>query len=772
MDNKIFILDGGLGTMLHNFGVTSSPELVQLNNPEILFEIHKQYIDSGSQIICANTFTANRIKIKDNLLKDVIEKGIQIAKKAATNNVKVALDIGPIGQMLEPNGMITFEEAYDIFKEIILIGKDADLILIETMSDLYEVKAAVLAAKENSNKPVFVSMTFEQDQRTFLGVSLSEMVAVLEGLSVDAIGLNCSLGPTELSIIAKNLLELTKLPVIFKPNAGLPDPKTGEYIFDIKDFVEASKMLYSLGCSGFGGCCGTTPLFIKKLSDSIKGKQVIERKHSTQTILTSGTKSVVVDNVTIIGERINPTGKKILKDAIKNSNFDYIIKQALEQIEAGAKILDVNISVPEVNEKEFMPKVIKALQSVVDVPLQIDSPNKDAIESGLRVYNGKALVNSVNGKQKILDEILPIVKKYGAAVVGLTLDENGIPKTANERYLIAEKIYNNALKHGINKEDIFIDCLTLTASASQEEVLETLKAIELVKKNLGLKTVLGVSNVSFGLPNRELINSTFLSMALYAGLDLPIINPNIKIMTDTIDVYNVLLNKDVSCKNYIAKNQASITKPKAETNYTIELAILNGLKDESIKITKQLLKTYDEMTIIEQFLMKSLDIVGDKFEKGELFLPSLLQSAVAAQGAFDTVKESLILKGTKESSKGKIILATVEGDIHDIGKNIVKVILSNYGYDIIDLGKDVSINLVVETAKRENASLIGLSALMTTTLKNMEQTIIALKQNNITSKIVVGGAVLTESYAKTIGADYYAKDAKSAVDIAKEVFFK
>ncbi len=772
--NKILILDGAMGTMLQKNEISEIPELLSIKNPDLIYNIHKSYLDSGSDIIYSNTFGANRYKLEGHSVKEIVEASVKIAKSAAISESKnkfVALDIGPIGQMLEPNGNLTFEDAIEIFKEIILAGKDADLIVIETMTDLYEVKAAVIAAKENSDKPIMVTMTLEENQRTFLGCSLDEIVNTLDNIGIDAIGLNCSLGPVELRPLVKSLREKSELPIIIKPNAGLPDPLTGEYSITPAKFAEVLNEFYENGVTIFGGCCGTSPEFISVIQN-FKNRETKKRDIEKIPAICSSTKTVYLDSVRIIGERINPTGKKLLKEAIKSKNIDYIIKQAVEQIEAGADILDVNIGMPDINEKEFMPLIIKALQKVVDVPLQIDSSDPEVLEAGLRVYNGKAIVNSVNGKKSTLEKILPVVKKYNAAVVGLTLDESGIPSSAQERFEIAERILNSALEFGIKKEDIYIDCLTLTASAQAKDVLETIKALRMVKEKLGLKTVLGVSNVSFGLPNRELINNTFLAMALGAGLDLPIINPNINSVMNTIHAFNVLANKDISAKKYInifSAETTPVTQKKAEL-LDLETAVIMGLSEESKKSATELLKTLDEFYIIDKILIKALDIVGQKFEKNELFLPQLLLSAEAAQAAFDVIKEKISLKGDKNISKGKIILATVKGDIHDIGKNIVKVLLQNYGYEVIDLGKDVSTEKILEEATQKDVKFIGLSALMTTTLKNMQSTIENIRKSGHTCKIVVGGAVLTEEYSKKIGADYYAKDAKSAIDIAKIIF--
>jgi 5-methyltetrahydrofolate--homocysteine methyltransferase len=780
LNKQTLILDGAMGTMLQNVGLPagSLPELLSLTNPDIVYNIHKAYIDAGSDIIYSNTFGANPYKLSGSghTTKEIVSRSIEIAKSAASDKY-VALDIGPIGQLLEPNGLLTFEDAIDIFKEIMAAGENADLIAIETMADLYEVKAAIIASKEvfmGTQKPVFVTMTIEENKRTFLGCSLDEIACYLNAAGVDAIGLNCSLGPVELKPIIEGLCKKTSLPVILKPNAGLPDPITGQYNIGAEMFSSLLNEIYFKGVSIFGGCCGTTPDYIKAIAHNLKGRAIVPRGVYEKPAVCSSTKTVYLDSVKLIGERINPTGKKLLKEAIKTKNMGYIIKQGLAQVDSGADILDVNIGLPEIDEAGLIPIVIKSLQKTIDSPLQIDSSDVGALEAGLRVYNGKPIVNSVNGDSENLDKILPLVKKYGSAVIGLTLDKNGIPESAEGRYKIAEKILNAALSHAIKKEDVYIDCLTLTASAQQKEVMETIKAVRLIKEGLGLKTVLGVSNVSFGLPNRELINSAFLTMALANGLDLPIINPNNKTIMDYVHAYKVLSNSDVSAEAYIKKfsvnalsDGAPVDPGQTKGIMSLNSAIISGIPMEAEIATKELLKTESELNIVDSYLIKALDIVGKKFEAGELFLPQLLLSAEAAQSAFETLKNNMALNGTTAAPKGKIILATVKGDIHDIGKNIVKALLQNYGYEIFDLGKDVPPEEITKCAISNNIKLIGLSALMTTTIKNMQETIYALRKSGHDCKIVVGGAVLTEEYAKMIGADYYAKDAMATVDIAR-----
>ncbi|MDD3429968.1 MAG: homocysteine S-methyltransferase family protein [Oscillospiraceae bacterium] len=777
LTDKMVILDGAMGTMLQRSGLQlgKRPELLNLEQPTHITEIHKQYAHAGAQIIYANTFGANAHKLQglDYSVEEVIFAGIKAAK--AVEGVQVALDIGPIGQLLEPTGTLPFEEAEALYTQMIKAGvlAGADLIIFETMTDLYEVKAAVLAAKAHSTLPVWVSMTFEENGRTFTGCSVEAMAATLQGLGVDALGINCSLGPKEIYPLAKRLCSATALPVFIKANAGLPNLSTNEYDIDAEMFCEQMEDFAKLGIFAMGGCCGTTPAYIKKLSEKYWGKAVQQRVITPKSVVCTSTNVVEIEGVTIIGERINPTGKKQFKQALLNKDYDYIMAQAIAQIDAGANILDVNVGMPEVDEKAMMVEVIKRLQAITDLPLQIDSSDADVIEAALHIYNGKAIVNSVNGEQKKLDEILPIVKKYGAAVVGLTLDENGIPAKAQQRFEIAQRILNTALQYGICKEDVYIDCLTLTASAQQEAVTETLKAVKMVKEQLGLHTVLGVSNISFGLPNRELINSTFLTLAMQNGLDLPIMNPNVKTMMDTVFAFNVLYNRDKNSVNYIERFPAAAactpTPQAAPVEGDITLAIKKGLKAEARQLAYTCLEQMDELDLVNRLLIPALDEVGTAFEKGTMFLPQLIQSANAAQAAFDVVKEKIAKKGGESVSKGKIVIATVKGDIHDIGKNIVKVILENYGYQMIDLGRDVPIEKVVETVKQEKVKLVGLSALMTTTLKSMEETIAALRAENLPCKVFVGGAVLTPEYALQIGADFYAKDAKQSVDIAKKV---
>lgn len=773
------LLDGGMGTMLQSKGAETGkiPELLNINASETIMDIHRLYVESGSDIIYANTFGANRFKLRNSgyTVEQVVSAGVENARKAASGRALIALDIGPIGQLLEPSGTLSFEEAYDCFREIVLAGKDADVIVIETMTDLYEVKAAVLAAKENSDKPVLVTMTFEENMRTFTGVSPECMAAVLEGLGVDALGVNCSLGPAELFPVLDKICSLTPLPVIAKPNAGLPDPVTGEFSVTPEEFAESAVRLAEAGVSIFGGCCGTTPEHIAAVAEALSGKERTLRTINRRSAVCSAVKYVEIDGPRVIGERINPTGKKRFKEALIANDIDYILSQAVEQVNAGAEILDVNVGLPEIDEKSMMTSAVKAIQAVCDAPLQLDSTRPDVLEAGLRIYNGKPIVNSVNGEDESLDAILPLVKKYGAAVVGLTLDKQGIPKTADGRFAIAEKILRRAMEYGIPREDVYIDCLTLTASAEQDGVMETLNALRRVKSELGLKTVLGVSNISFGLPNRELITRTFLTMALHSGLDLPIINPNIDSIIGAVRAYRLLSGIDRNSAEFIsiyAQDAAASAPVKTDEKSAPDLvyAVENGLKAEAVKSASAMLENTDPMEIINGSLIPALDAAGEKFEKGKIFLPQLILTAGAAQACFEIIREKLSADGAETASKGKIVLATVKGDIHDIGKNIVKVLLESYGFTVIDLGKDVAPEAVVNAAVENNVKLVGLSALMTTTLGAMAETVALLKEKYPECRIVVGGAVLTEAYAKQIGADFYAKDAKQTVDIASSVY--
>lgn len=786
LNQKNFILlDGATGTLIQKSGVKYDhvPEVLNITHPELIESFHRRYIDAGSDIVYANTFGANAYKLQDSgySVEEIIGAGVKIARKAVEGtDALVALDIGPIGQLLEPAGSMKFDEAYEYYKQQILAGKDANVIVFETMTDLYELKAAVLAAKENCDKPILTTMTFERNGRTFTGVSPACAAVTLTGLGVDALGVNCSLGPDELEPVVSEMSKYTNLPLVIKANAGLPDPNSNEYNIMPDKFAECVCSLLKYGVKVIGGCCGTNPDYIAKIKSEVADREYQPQTKSVDTTVCSSTTVVEINGPRIIGERINPTGKKLFKQALVENNIDYILTQALSQVQGGAEILDVNVGHPEIDEKKMMVRVLKAIQSVCDVPLQIDSTKPEVIEAGLRYYNGKPILNSVNGEEQSLATVLPLVKKYGASVVGLALDENGIPKTAEGRFEIAKRIVERAEAVGIDRKDVYIDCLTLTVSAEQAACRQTLEALHRVKTELGCKTCLGVSNISFGLPNRELVNRTFLTMAMEQGLDLPIINPNVESMTGAVRAFRVLNGIDKNSLEFInAYNDAVPAAPvkKADSNVDIFAAVYNGLKNEGAAATAKLLETTDAMQVVNEMLIPALDRVGEDFEKNKIFLPQLIQSANTAQECFDVIKKHLTKTSGTPVSKGKIIVATVKGDIHDIGKNIVKVLLDNYGYTVVDLGRDVDPQLIVDTAVEQNITMIGLSALMTTTLKSMEDTIRLVREckelqnpdGSSKCTIFVGGAVLTKDYAMKIGADYYCRDAKESVDTAKLV---
>lgn len=779
MENDIILLDGAMGTMLQAAGlpVDELPEVWNLTEPDVVADIQRRYVEAGSRVLYTNTFGANRLKAArcGYSVAELVAGGVRCARMAAgEEKVRVALDIGPIGQLLEPLGTLRFEEAYELFREQVVAGAEAgaDLIAIETMSDLYEVKAAVLAAKENCDLPVWVTMTFEQSGRTFVGATVSAMALTLTGLGVDAMGFNCSLGPRELLPLVEELRQWTDKPLILKPNAGLPDPATGEY--GISGAAFARDMLASLpfGVQILGGCCGTRPDFIRDLAVVLRDKTAAAPGPAVRHGVCSGRRTAELSGVRVIGERINPTGKKRFQQALRENDIDYILERAIEQQDAGADILDVNVGLPGIDEPAMMTRVVKALQSVTDLPLQIDSSDPAAIEAGLRAVNGKAIVNSVNGRREALDAVLPLCKKYGAAVVGLCMDDDGIPADWRGRAAIARRILDAALAYGIPREDIYIDCLTLTVSVQQEQARETLRALRWVKEELGLHTVLGVSNISFGLPARETITANFLTQALCAGLDLPILNPNLQAVMDAVAAYRVLSGEDRGSAAYIERfsmrpESGPVLLP--ESGLSIEDAILRGLGGETARLTVKALMERDELSVINELLIPALDKVGERYEKQEIFLPQLISAANAACEGFELIKARIAGRGGRPMSRGKVVLATVHGDIHDIGKNIVRVVLENYGYTVVDLGRDVPAQEIVDAVVREKAGLVGLSALMTTTVLSMAETIKAIRQSGSDCRIMVGGAVLTEDYAMQIGADYYAKDAKQSADIAKKV---
>lgn len=775
LNKEVLVFDGGFGSQLQARGMKAGeiPEYYNIDHPDIIIDIHKQYLKAGADFITTNTFGANPLKLEQHQYsyKEVILKAVENAKKARDSidrECYIAFDIGPIGKLMEPMGTLSFDDVYQSVQQMIeLIKDDVDVILLETMTDIYEIKASVLAIKETCDLPIFVTMTFEANHRSLSGCDPLTMVNVLEGLKVDALGMNCSLGPKEMSPIILSLLESTSLPVIVQPNAGLPvliDGKT-TYQMDAQQFVEQAIPLVEKGIAIIGGCCGTNPDFIRLLKEIVP-KNVTPRTIERKTRVSSGTTTVEFGHhVVVCGERLNPTGKKKLKTALKEERYDELIVEGIKQEQAGAHVLDVNVGLPGIDEVKVMKHVIKLLQEVIQLPLQIDSSNFEAIEQACRYYNGKPLINSVNGKDETMEAIFPVVQKYGGVVIGLTLDENGIPLTAKERFEIAKKIINKAKEYHIPKKDIIIDCLVLTASAQQKEVMETVKAVSMVK-TLGVHTVLGVSNVSFGLPNRPLLNKTFLAMALSAGLDLPIINPLDQELMNTIDAFNVLYNYDQDASTYIAhQSQVQVVTQKT-SSFSLEDVVMHGMKDEVKKATEDLLKEKDGLTIINEILIPALNKIGKDYETGKIFLPQLIQSAEASKIAFEIIKQTFT---SADTTKGPVLIATVHGDIHDIGKNIVKVVCESYGFKMIDLGKDVSKEAILEAYYKYQPKAIGLSALMTTTVVSMEETITLLKQVDNMCPIFVGGAVLTQDIADDIHADYYAKDAMASVNILNKI---
>ena len=796
--SNTILLDGGMGTMLQAAGLKlgACPEELNITDPALIEGIHAQYAAAGSRIVNANTFGASAHKLAGSTytLEQVITAGIENCKRAcAPYGALTALDVGPLGELLEPSGTLAFEDAVAEYARIVKAGEaaGADLIFFETYTDLYELKAALLAAKENTHLPILASMSFEAGGRTFTGCTVESFAATARGLGADAVGINCSLGPKEIFPMAKRLAEAVpgNFPVFVKPNAGLPRADGSGYDITPQLFALQMKPYRELHLFAAGGCCGTTPEFIKLLNGTFAGCTPGRPAHRMPSVLCTPVDTVTVDGITVVGERINPTGKKRFQQALREGDMNYVLEQAVSQAEAGAQILDVNVGAPGVDEPVLMEQVVKALQSVTSLPLQLDSSNVEALARGLRVYNGKPIVNSTNGEPEKLAAILPLCKKYGAAIVGLAIDEKGIQPKAADRVAIARRITEAALAAGIPREDIYIDCLTLTASAQQEDVLATVQALEACKKELGVRTVLGVSNISFGLPCRAYLNTTFLTMAMYAGLDLAIMNPSSEEMMAAVYAYNVLTNRDKQSTKYIerfadrvpastALAQAAKAAPAAsaaEAELTgpyaaLMKAVEKGLKGDAAAHTRALLAEKQPLEVVDEALIPALDIVGAKYEKGTLFLPQLLQAASAAQSAFEEIKTAIAQKGEGSASKGRIVLATVKGDVHDIGKNIVRVILENYGFEVLDLGRDVPVETVVDTVREKDVHLVGLSALMTTTLKSMEETIAALHAAQLDCKIMVGGAVLTPEYAEKIGADWYAKDAKRSADIAKEFF--
>lgn len=778
---RILFFDGGMGTLLQEQGLQAGelPETWNLKNPEPIIQIHKAYLAAGADIILANTFGANRFKYGEDLEK-IVTAGVANAKKAVAESGKkayVALDIGSTGKLLKPMGTLDFEEAVGVFAEIIRVGEKAgaDLILIETMSDTYELKAAVLAAKENSTLPIMATVIFDESKKMLTGASPQVVVSLLEGLGVDALGINCGLGPKQMKEIVKELLKYASIPVIVNPNAGLPRSENGKTVFDVgaEEFAEDMEEIVTMGAWFAGGCCGTTPVHIQAMVEKCKEITPVPITPKNYTFVTSYSTAVELGGrPVIIGERINPTGKSKFKQALRDHNIDYILEEGVKQEDSGAHILDVNVGLPEIDEAAMMETIVYELQSIMPIPLQIDTTNMEAMERALRIYNGKPMINSVNGKAEIMEQVFPLVKKYGGVVVGLALDEDGIPDTTEGRLAIAEKIYQTGEKYGISRKDIVIDALVMTMSTNNESAKITLDTVKEITARGG-KTVLGVSNISFGLPQRELINAAFFTMAMNNGLSAGIINPNAKAMRQAYDTFCVLGGYDAQCMNYI-ENYAVTDAPNAAAKpaaakLNLTDSIIKGLKDQAYRATEEELKTKEPMEIINGELVPALDVVGQGFEKGTMFLPQLLMSAEAAKAGFEAIRQYVQSHGEAQEKKATIVIATVKGDIHDIGKNIVKVLLENYGYEVIDLGKDVPPEKIVETVVDKHAPLVGLSALMTTMVVNMEESIKELHKEAPWCKIMVGGAVLTQEYADMIGADFYGKDAMQSVYYAERL---
>ena len=773
--------DGGMGSILQERGLAAGelPETWNITRPEEIQSIHRAYLDAGSDIINTNTFGANALKFPDNL-REIVEAAVSNAKEARRQSGRedayIALDLGPTGRLLQPMGDLPFEQAVELFGEVVRIGAAAgvDLVLIETMSDSYELKAAVLAAKENCVLPVLATVIFDENGKMLTGGTVDSVAAMLEGLRVDALGVNCGLGPKQMLPIVKRLTEVSSLPVIVNPNAGLPRSENGKTVYDIDadEFAALMGEIADLGVQVLGGCCGTTPAHIRKMIETCKGHYFVPVEPKHRTVVSSFSQAVEIgQKPVIIGERINPTGKSKFKAALRENNIEYILSEGLAQEDNGAHILDVNVGMPEIDEPAMMERVVTRLQGVTALPLQIDTSDTAAMERGMRLYNGKPMINSVSGKRESMEAVFPLVKKYGGVVVGLTLDENGIPDSAECRVRIAKKIYDTAAQYGIGKEDIVIDGLAMTISSDSRSALVTLETLRRVRDELGGHTILGVSNISFGLPQREIINANFFTMALQNGLSCAIINPNTDAMMRAYRAFLALTDQDAQCAGYIAAygNQPTVA-PQAAADSAIPLgeSIERGLQERAAQAAKAALQTVPPLELVNTELIPALDRVGKGFEAGTVFLPQLLMSAEAAKAAFEVVKDAM--RGAPQATRGKIILATVKGDIHDIGKNIVKVLLENYGYQVLDLGKDVAPEVIVDTAIQEEVALIGLSALMTTTVVSMEQTIRLLREKKPDTKVVVGGAVLTQEYADSIGADCYARDAMATVHYADSVF--
>ena len=788
-DNLIF-LDGGMGTLLQENGLKAGelPERWNVTHADVITKIHKEYFDAGSNVVATNTFGANILKFSKEELEEIIKCATQNAKNAKEqsngNQEKwIALDIGPTGRMLKPYGDLDFEDAVKVFSKTVKLGVKygVDLILIETMTDGYETKAAVIAAKENSNIPIFVSNAYGEDGSLMTGANPWATVAMLEGLGVDAIGVNCSFGPKKLAPVVEEYLKYSSLPVILEPNAGLPKVVNGKTVYDVspEEFSKDVRSLIEKGVRIVGGCCGTTPKYIKALTQKTKGQIPVKIEKKNFSVVSSYTHAVEFGKEPIlIGERINPTGKKKLKEALKTNDIDYVLKEGVLQQEKGVHILDVNVGLPEIDEKETLTKIVCELQAIINLPLQIDTSNVLAMEKALRIYNGKAMVNSVNGKEESMSAVFPLVKKYGGLVVCLTLDENGIPEKAEDRFQIAQKILQKAKEYGIDKKDLIFDPLALTVSADKSAAKETLKAVRLITEELGANTSLGVSNVSFGLPQRDIINGAFFTMALNEGLSAAIMNPYSSEMMQAYYSFLALNGFDDNFEKYIKFTQDLPKQPAVSVTATaktdsveyqseLQKAIIKGFKEQASLITKELLKTENALDIIQNEIIPALNTVGNGFENKTVYLPQLLMSAEASKSAFECIKDDV--NGVKAANKCAFVIATVKGDIHDIGKNIVKLLLENYGFAVCDLGKDVPPETIVDKVVELKAPIVGLSALMTTTVPAMEETIRLLRDKAPWCKIVVGGAVLTQEYADKIGADKYAKDAMETVRYAEEI---
>ena len=787
LGKELLFFDGGMGTLLQAEGLQPGelPETLNIERKETIRKIHQSYFEAGSDIVLTNTFGANALKFHDEncSLKAIIDAAVENVRFGAKAGIRdgrdyyVALDIGPTGKLLKPLGDLSFEDAYEAFKEVVQYGEKAgaDLIHIETMSDTYEVKAAVLAAKENTNLPVFATMIFDDKGKLLTGGDVPSVVALLEGLRVDALGINCGMGPKQMLPILQQIAQYTSLPIIVKPNAGLPKQRDGQTYYDVTPDVFAKQLqeIVKAGACVIGGCCGTTPKHIRAMISACKDLEMTKPTFKNHTIVSSYGKAVELgDMPVIIGERINPTGKSKFKQALKEHNLDYILKEGITQQDKGAHILDVNVGLPDIDEVVMMKEVVRELQSVTSLPLQIDTVDTEAMEQAMRIYNGKPMVNSVSGKQESMNAVFPLIQKYGGVVIGLTLDENGIPKTAKGRLEVAGKIIEEAKKYGIDKKDIVIDVLTMTISSEPNGAKTTLEALKMVRDTYGVRTALGVSNISFGLPSRPVINANFYTMAMQNGLTAGIINPSSEDMMRSYHSYCALMNYDTNCENYIAhygnQEPAKTTVPAGQ-QIDLKTAIEKGLKEDAYQTTVALVKTKEPLEIINTYLIPALDTVGKGFEKGTVFLPQLLMSADAAKSSFAVLKEELEKNGGEEKEKEKVILATVKGDIHDIGKNIVKVLLENYSFEVIDLGKDVAPECIVETVLEKEVKLVGLSALMTTTVVSMEETIRQLREKAPDCKVMVGGAVLNQEYADMIGADFYGKDAMQSVYYAQKI---